>query len=74
MSTATPLDEIRTWPLERRLELVFQVWDDILDAGWQPTLDDDLKAELDRRVAAYQANPSDVRTWDQIEARLRGDP
>lgn len=74
MSAATPLEEVRSWSLDRRLEFVFQVWDDILDAGWQPTLTEELKAELDRRWADYQANPSDVRTWEQIETRLRREP
>jgi putative addiction module component (TIGR02574 family) len=29
-----------------------------------------LNAELDRRLAAHEANPSNVRTWEQIQARL----
>lgn len=71
MDISPPLQEVRSWPLEKRLEFVFQVRDDILDSGWQPELTEELKAELERRWAAYKANPSDVRTWEQIEARLR---
>ena len=71
MSTSATIDEIRSWPVEQRLEVVFQLWDEILDSGWQPELTEQLRAELGCRWAAYQANPHDVRTWAQIEERLR---
>ncbi len=74
MSTSATIDEIRSWPIERRLEVVFQLWEEILDSGWQPELTEQLRAELGSRWAAYQANPQDVRPWAQIEARLRRSP
>jgi putative addiction module component (TIGR02574 family) len=57
--------------MEDQLAFVFNLWDELLDSGWQPELTDDLKAELDRRLAAYQADPTNVRTWDQIVERVR---
>jgi putative addiction module component (TIGR02574 family) len=33
--------------------------------------DDDLMAELERRLAAHQVDPGNVRTWDQILERVR---
>jgi putative addiction module component (TIGR02574 family) len=74
MNSSAPLDEVRSWPLPKRLEFVFLLWDEILDSGARPGLPDDLKAELDRRWAAFQANPTDVRTWEQIESRLGQKP
>ena len=74
MSTSAPLEEVRSWPLPKRLEFVFLLWDEILDSGTDPGFPDDLKAELDRRWAAYQSIPTDVRTWEQIEARLGSKP
>jgi putative addiction module component (TIGR02574 family) len=74
MNTSTPLEVVRSWPLPKRLEFVFLLWDEILDSGTQPGLPDELKAELDRRWAAYQANPANVRTWEQIQSRLGQKP
>jgi putative addiction module component (TIGR02574 family) len=71
MNPSVLLDEVSSWPLSKRLEFAFQLWDDILESGARPGLSDELKSELDRRWAAYQANQTHVRTWEQIEARLR---
>ena len=70
MTPSALLAEVRSWPLPKWLEFVFLLWDEILDSGARPGLSDELKAELDRRWAAFQANPADVRTWEQIQGRL----
>jgi putative addiction module component (TIGR02574 family) len=57
--------------MEDQLTFVFDLWDELLDSGWQPELTDDLKAELNRRLAAAEADPTNVRTWDQILERVR---
>jgi len=62
---------VQTWPVEVQLEFVFRLWDHLVEGGWQPESTDDLKAELDRRLAAYQANPANVLTWEQVVARVR---
>jgi putative addiction module component (TIGR02574 family) len=67
----TTLEQVQTWPVEDRLALVFRVWDQLVDGGWQPELTDDLKAELDRRLAAHQANPGTVVTWEEVVAQVR---
>ena len=59
------LEAVLAWPVEEQLAFVFQVWDRLVDSGWRPELTDELKAELDRRLAAYQANPSNVFTWER---------
>jgi putative addiction module component (TIGR02574 family) len=41
------------------------------DADWRPELTDELKAELDRRLDAVDANPSDVIRWEDIERHVR---
>ena len=41
------------------------------DSNEYPAPDPELDAELDRRIAAHEANPGDVRTWEQIMARLQ---
>ncbi len=41
------------------------------DCNEYPAVDPELDAELDRRLAAHDADPGNVRTWEQIEARLQ---
>lgn len=57
MDRTTILQAIRRLSVEDRLELLFQQWDQLLDDGWKPMIDDDLEVELDRRWAKYRANP-----------------
>lgn len=71
MDPTAVLEAMRAWPPEQQLEFAFRVWDQLVEGGWQPELTDDLKAELDRRLAAYQADPSNVRTWEQVVERAR---
>jgi len=49
------------------LELVFRLWDQILDEGWRPQPDEELK----RRITAYEADSSRGLTWEQVEAHIR---
>lgn len=37
-------------------------------------LSDEMKALLDEREAAYEANPTDLRTWDQVMDSLKKKP
>ncbi len=36
-----------------------------------PMLSPDQRAELDRRLDAYEANQDDVLTWDEVLERVR---
>ena len=64
------LEQFGQWPVDDQLEFVQRAWDQIGDTGWRPQLTDSQKAELDRRLAAYHANPLEVLSWDQIVAHL----
>ena len=71
MDATATLQATRQWPVEDRLNLVFSMWDQLVEDGWQPEPNDELIAELDRRLAAHEADPSNVRTWEQALARVR---
>jgi putative addiction module component (TIGR02574 family) len=71
MDMTTALHAVQAWPMADQLEFVQRVWDHIVEAGWRPNLTDEQKAELDRRLSAYRADPSNVLTWEQVEAHLR---
>jgi putative addiction module component (TIGR02574 family) len=74
-----PAFDYRSLSVDERLELVGDSWDSIADeananADLLP-LSEEQKAELDRRVAAYEADPSAGIPMDEtlkgIRARFR---
>jgi putative addiction module component (TIGR02574 family) len=71
MTPTETLQAVQSWPLEDRLELVFQLWDQIVQEGWQPQPSEALKAELERRWAAYKEDPSRALTWEQVIETVR---
>ncbi|MCI0460958.1 MAG: addiction module protein [Gemmataceae bacterium] len=71
MDPTTTLQAVQAWPVEEQLEFLFRAWDQVIDSGWQPEVTEELRAELDRRLAAHQADPSNVLTWEQVVARVR---
>lgn len=55
----------------QRLDLLGDLWDSIAaDADANIPLTDGQKAELDRRLADLEANPTDVEDWSVVRARL----
>lgn len=71
MDTAATLDATRDWPVEEQLDLVFRLWDRIVDAGWRPVPSQELLGELNRRLAAHDADPDRALTWEQVAAHAR---
>lgn len=71
MDATTTLETVGTWPVADQLDLVFRLWDQIVDAGWRPAPSPELLGELRQRVAAYEADPSRVLTWDQVQAHVK---
>ena len=66
--------EIRKLSLAERILLLENVWDSIADEPEAWELTQDQQDELDRRVAAYDANPQNTFTWEQVKASLRESP
>jgi putative addiction module component (TIGR02574 family) len=64
------LREVESWPVEERLQLVEVVWERIIEAGVEPDLTETQKAELDRRLAALDADPDAVVTWETVQEHL----
>lgn len=71
MDLEAVLSEVRTWPAEHRLRLIEEVWDGLSEGGLEPEPTEDLKELLDRRLAALDADPDSVMTWEEIEAFVR---
>lgn len=58
--------------VEERLALIGELWES-LDAD-QPALTDAQKADLDRRLAAFHADPKAGSSWEEVKARLKARP
>lgn len=63
------LDEILQLPVERRLELVQQIWDSIAATREAVPVPEWHKEELDRRLDKPSKDPD--LTWDEVRARPR---
>ena len=61
--------------VEERLALVEDLWDSIAEESAATSLSGTQRAELDRRLADYAANPNDVVPWEDVRnsitARLK---
>jgi putative addiction module component (TIGR02574 family) len=53
-----------------RLVLVMEIWDSIAANPESLPLIEDRKRSLDRRLADLDANPTNVVTWEEIQARI----
>jgi putative addiction module component (TIGR02574 family) len=57
---------------QEKLELAYALWADPEVQQLESPVDEALKAELDRRWAEYERDPSTASTWEEVEARLLG--
>jgi putative addiction module component (TIGR02574 family) len=67
---AHTIDELCALPIDDRLKVVAAVWDSLPEQAAVP-LSPEQRAELKRRVDAYEANPEDLLTWDQMLEQVR---
>jgi putative addiction module component (TIGR02574 family) len=71
MDPKTTLQAMQSWPVEEQMDFLFRAWDQLIDSGWQPELTEEMGTELDRRLAAHEADPGTVLTWEQVVERVR---
>ena len=63
-------DEAKKLTVAERIVLVEEIWDSIAEDSGCFELTESQKNEIDRRLASFQANPSQGRTWDEIRAEF----
>ena len=71
MSTIEILQAAKALPLDERIRLAQDLWDDIADHGEDPLLSPEQAAELDRRLAEFEKNPHDGISFAEIKTELR---
>ncbi|QDV61655.1 addiction module protein [Crateriforma conspicua] len=70
MTVEQAISDISALPLEEQLLVVQAIWDRMpQDAG--TTLTDQQRAELDRRLESYRANPDSLLTESQLREQIR---
>ena len=69
--TSDMMREIRALSVEERIELADAIWDSVEEDGEDCDLTDAQKRELERRLAAYEANPDDVIPWEVVRQKLQ---
>jgi putative addiction module component (TIGR02574 family) len=60
--------------IPERILLVEEIWDSIAETPDEVTLTEAQRAELDRRLAAYEADPQAGSPWEEVKAELWGQP
>ena len=74
MSTTLKALGIDRFSVAQRILLVEEIWDSIAAEPEEIPLTDAQKQDLQRRLAAYEANPKEGASWEEVKARLRGKP
>jgi len=64
------LSQLLVLPPAERLKLVEAIWDSLVEVPEAVPIEDELREELDRRLAVYYADPSTARPWAEIKAEL----
>ena len=57
--------------IAQRILLVEEIWDSIADDPAPQPLTESQKEDLQRRLAAHEANPKAGSSWDEVKSRLR---
>ena len=65
---ATLLNSISSLSEAEKYDLLDAIWEDIESHASRLTAEQ--AGEIDRRVEAYEKDPSDVMTWEQVKAGL----
>ena len=68
--SSVDIQEILKLSVAERIELVEAIWDSIADAPESLPVSAAQKRELDRRLAEYEKNPGEGRTWEAIRDSL----
>ena len=54
------------------MQLVEAIWDSLVEVPEAVPIRDEVREELDRRLAAYYEDPASARPWTEIRGELLG--
>jgi putative addiction module component (TIGR02574 family) len=70
MNATEILEAAKALPQEERIKLAQDFWEIIVEDGYDPDLTPEQAAELDRRLADFEANPHEGIPWEQVKTEL----
>lgn len=65
-----PVSGLLELPVAERIRLVELLWDSIAAVPEAVPIPDDLKAELNRRLVEFEADPEAGLRWDEVRSRI----
>jgi putative addiction module component (TIGR02574 family) len=65
-----PIADLLELPVSERLRLVELLLDSIAAVPETVPISDELKAELDRRIADFEADPEAGSPWEDVRSRI----
>jgi len=65
-----PFAELLELPVEDRIRLVELIWDSIAAVPEAIPVSDELKTELNRRLAEFEADPQAGSPWEEVRKRI----
>ncbi|MCU7892281.1 MAG: addiction module protein [Candidatus Thiodiazotropha sp. (ex Ustalcina ferruginea)] len=71
MKTISAVD-IAEMPVEKRIQLVEDLWDSIAELPESVCIPNCHKPELEKRLNAYHDNPQEGSPWIEVKKRVRG--
>ena len=71
VDVARTIEDLRSLSVDDRMRVVQAVWDSLPEQASVPTSTKQAE-EWNRRLDAYEADPEDLLTWDEVLERLRG--
>jgi putative addiction module component (TIGR02574 family) len=67
---ALPVTQILELPVVERIRLIELIWESISAVPEAVPVSDELKVELDRRLAEFEADPEAGTPWDEVRERI----
>ena len=58
--------------IDERIELIGDLWDGLIDTIEGAPLNDEIKEELDRRLATSKSDPDNSVAWDDVKKEALG--
>ena len=68
---AISISAILELPVQERIHLVELIWDSVAADSEAVEISPALKAELQARLAEFEAKPEAGYSWDEVKARLK---
>ena len=62
---------IKDIPQDEKIALIDELWADVVASSEAIPISAEMRAELDRRIAEHEADPSSALTWEEVRESVR---